>query len=292
MPIHARKNFYQGVNAHLHSYFQQEGGWESFHAAHIVHLLEAIQELLPDGYRAFAEKSLQLSFFDPDTGEIDKAHIKPDVSIWTERLSPVFAVPHGLGLSSPLEVMTLDETLVEPQYLRSVVIVHGDGFGRYKPVTRIELLAPANKPPGTHASQYRVSRAETLLSGINLVEIDYLHERRFPVERVPSYPDHALGSLPYNFLVSLGELGDRQGQVLRYGCAVYERLPAIPVPLITGTLNLGLDDVYKRTFGSNPAYGEDIVDYAEPPLGIETYSDADQARIRACMALAAQQSSV
>jgi hypothetical protein len=32
MPIHTRKNLYQGVNAHLHSYLQQEGGWESFHA--------------------------------------------------------------------------------------------------------------------------------------------------------------------------------------------------------------------------------------------------------------------
>ena len=249
MPIHARKNLYQGVNAHLHSYFQQEGGWESFHAVHIVHLLEAVQELLPTGYRAFAEKSLQLSIFDPDTG---------------------------------------DETLVEPEYLRAVVIMHGDSFGRYKPVTRIELLSPANKPPGSHANQYQVSRAETLLSGIHMVEIDYLHERRFPVERISSYPDRALGSLPYNFLVSLGEREERQGQVLRYGCAVDETLPLIPIPLLKGALKLDLNGVYKRTFGSNPAYGEDIVDYATLPLGMHTYSEEDQARILKRMELAIQ----
>lgn len=283
MPIHKRKNLYRGVNAHLHSYFQQEGGWESFHAVHIVHLLEAVQELLPSGYRAFAEKSLQLSVFDPDTGESEKVRVKPDVSVWTERLSPVLSDPYGLGLSSPLEVLTLDETLVEPEYLRAVVIMHGDSFGRYKPITRIELLSPANKSPGSHASQYRVSRAETLLSGIHMVEIDYLHERRFPVDRVPSYPDRMSGSLPYNFLVSFGEREDRVGLVLRFGCSVDEKIPPIPIPLVYGVVNLGVNGVYKRTFGSNPAYGEDIVDYATPPLGMHTYSEEDQARILKCM---------
>jgi hypothetical protein len=274
------------VNAHLHSYFQQEGGWESFHAVHIVHLLEAVQELLPIGYRAFAEKSLQLSIFDTNTGESERTHIKPDVSVWSERLTPVFSDPYDLGLSSPLEVLTLEETLVEPEYLRAVVIVQGESFGRYKPITRIELLSPANKPPGSHASRYQVSRTETLLSGIHMVEIDYLHERRFPVERVPSYPDRKPGSLPYNFLVSFGEREDRAGQVLRFGCLVDEKIPPIPIPLMHGVVNLGLNGVYKRTFGSNPAYGEDIVDYAQPPLGMETYSEGDQARIRQIMALA------
>jgi hypothetical protein len=287
MPIHTRKNLYHGVNAHLHSYFQEDSGWESFHAVHIVHLLEAVQELLPIGYRAFAEKSLQLSVFDPDTGESDKVHIKPDVSVWRERLSPVFSDPYDLGLSSPLEVLTLDETLVEPEYLRAVVIMHGDGLGRYKSVTRIELLSPANKPPGSHASQYVVSRAETLLSGIHMVEIDYLHERRFPVERVASYPDRRPGSLPYNFLVSFGEHEDRAGQAFRYGCSVDESIPSLPIPLVSGVVNLGLNGVYQRTYASNPAYGEDIVDYSQEPPRIGTYAEEDQSRIRECMARAA-----
>ena len=41
MPVHQRDNQYRGVNAHLHSLLQREGGgWEMFHAAHITHLID------------------------------------------------------------------------------------------------------------------------------------------------------------------------------------------------------------------------------------------------------------
>jgi hypothetical protein len=60
MPIHSKTNLYPGINAHLNSFLQQEGGgWESFHAEHIIDLRRVLAQTLPRGYYAVAEKSLQ-----------------------------------------------------------------------------------------------------------------------------------------------------------------------------------------------------------------------------------------
>ena len=71
MPIHFRENQYNGINAHLQSLLQQDG-WESFHSAHITHLTEAIDQLLPYGYYVVNEKSLQISAIDPRTGDLSR----------------------------------------------------------------------------------------------------------------------------------------------------------------------------------------------------------------------------
>lgn len=50
-PIRTRRNLYRGINAHLHSYWQAQGGWNGFHASHIVYLTTALKaDLLPLGY--------------------------------------------------------------------------------------------------------------------------------------------------------------------------------------------------------------------------------------------------
>lgn len=47
-PIQAIKNQYTGINDHLHSLWQAEGGWDEFHAAHIIYLANALKiPLLP-----------------------------------------------------------------------------------------------------------------------------------------------------------------------------------------------------------------------------------------------------
>ncbi len=61
MPIHSPKNLYPGVNPHLNSFLQSdEGSWESFHAELIIQLRRFLDENLPAGYLALAEKSLQI----------------------------------------------------------------------------------------------------------------------------------------------------------------------------------------------------------------------------------------
>jgi hypothetical protein len=60
-PVRAVKNQYQGINAHLHSYWQVEGGWDGFHANHIADLMRLMSaQLLPLGYTADIQQSLQI----------------------------------------------------------------------------------------------------------------------------------------------------------------------------------------------------------------------------------------
>lgn len=65
MPIYSRHNLYQGVNAHLQSQLQTIGEapatWESFHFNHITDMARELNRILPDGYRAVAEQSLQIT---------------------------------------------------------------------------------------------------------------------------------------------------------------------------------------------------------------------------------------
>jgi len=71
------------------------------------------------------------------------------------------------------------------------------------PVTRIEVLSPANKPGGSHYLRYREKRRETLKSGLNLVEIDYLHQRRPVLPALPSYVDGEAETYPFLVFVSV-----------------------------------------------------------------------------------------
>jgi hypothetical protein len=52
------KNQYRGINAHLHSYWQAKGGWDTFHFNHIPDLMRLINGQLPPGYVADLIQSL------------------------------------------------------------------------------------------------------------------------------------------------------------------------------------------------------------------------------------------
>ena len=60
------KNPYKGINAHLNSLLQtsatesQPALWSSFHASHINHIADFLNDALPDGYIALSEQSLQV----------------------------------------------------------------------------------------------------------------------------------------------------------------------------------------------------------------------------------------
>jgi hypothetical protein len=60
-PIHSIKNQFVGINPHWHSFMQGEHKWNRFHnpyiAALVIHLR---QQLLPIGYTAHVEQSLQI----------------------------------------------------------------------------------------------------------------------------------------------------------------------------------------------------------------------------------------
>lgn len=84
MSIHARRNLYHGVNAHLHSLFQaNEAGapstWPGFHHNFITYLADALNAQLPDHYRAIAEQSLQVL-----VGLEPPSRRRPDVSVYQQ----------------------------------------------------------------------------------------------------------------------------------------------------------------------------------------------------------------
>ncbi|MDX1994215.1 MAG: DUF4058 family protein [bacterium] len=285
MPLHFRENRYPGINAHLHSRLQHTaGGWQSFHSAHITDLTRAIIALLPAGYYALNERSLQLIEITggsytprPTTADIAVYQIAP-----TTPGTAVAEVP--TAVTPPIRTLPVADTLSDEDYFTAVIIYQRDEAGEGIPVTRIELLSPANKPPGSHYHQYLAKRDETLQSGINLVEIDYLHERRFPVRAIASYPDGEPDAHPYVVLVNDPRPTLEQGRTAIYGFHIGDPIPTIPVPLASDEqIVLELGSVYHYTFAQNPYYGMIAVDYEQLPVNFERYSPQDQERIRALM---------
>lgn len=278
MTIRSRKNQYNGINAHLHSYLQHEpGGWESFHAEHIADLRRVIDSALPQGYYARSERSLQLTELNVWTGDSISRYSKQDVGIYSQQIPQNLT---SLENQDSIQTIPLLDTLPDDDDLRSIVISQKEPDGNLRPITRLELLSPANKPPGSHAAQYLRKRRETLQSGINLVEIDYLHERRSPIPVLPDYTVDEPVSSPYLILVSNPYPSIEQGVMQIISLHVDDLLPSLTIPLAEGdAFDLDFDAAYQSTFSQNRYYGEVAVDYAEPPINLDRYSKADQARI-------------
>jgi len=286
--IHKRENQYHGVNAHLHSYLQQHHDWSMFHSEHITDLLRALQAVLPpeSGYLVVSEKSLQIARDDLLTGDLTASRTIPDVGIYKTGGMSSASLSSGLKPATPGATLSLMDTFSEPENVTGVVIyrrTEESVFGT--PVTRIELLSPANKPPGTYYRQYIAKREETLLGGINLVELDYLHQQRSPLASLPSYPKGEAKAYPYVIVVGKPHPTLAEGKLDIYGFRVDDPIPAIAIPLDGAeTVTLNLNGTYNHTFGATAVYGLRIVDYETLPEGFDSYDAVDQQRIRDCMA--------
>jgi hypothetical protein len=280
MAIHSAKNLYPGINPHLNSALQQRGGdWKSFHAYHIIHLAEHLNDTLPPGYLAKPEKSLQISVYDPLSfwpDEEIRTRI-PDVLI-TRKLTSQESAASVLEPDTPTLVLPIASLVDEEDELMAVVIYHDR-----KPVTHIELLSPANKPDGGHFNDYWRNRFEVFNAGLRLVEIDYLHERHPISEDIPSYKARQPNSFPYHILVTDPRPSVSSGLTKVYSKSVMDRLPSLDIPLEDkDTVKLDFNEVYNHTFSQRPFVEE--VDYAQEPINFAAYSDADQQAIREHMA--------
>ena len=285
MAIQSERNLYPGINAHLNSRLQNESGrWRSYHSYHITDLARLIDEWLPPGYRSIAEQSLQgteveLHYFPPGLRLI------PDVTIYrdsaTRQRSPQ-AIPEA---AKPTAVVSTEYLIEEDEDTLTGIIIYqlgeGDGVGR--PITRIELLSPANKPGGSVYQQYRAKRLDVLKSGLRMVEIDYLHQTP-PIH--PALRNYARGeadAYPYAILVTDPRPSLESGTTAIYTIAVNQALPVIDIPLAgVDTARIDFGAIYNRTFEST-YYLQDLVDYAEDPVHFDRYSPADQAKIRALL---------
>lgn len=279
------KNRYPGINPHLNSLLQSTGGgWEMFHAECITRLIDELNERLPENYLPFGEKSLQITLVDPQMGESigRPGKRQPDVIVMREGAAAAHV--SGVSVSAPTLALPVLENFDEEEILLGVVVYRLDkGKLPGIPVTRFELLSPANKPGGPHHAQYLRNRQETLLVGLRLVEIDWLHESRPIITAIPSYPDGEDDSYPYSIIVSDPRPSLDEGTTLVYGSSVEQPAPIINIPLDgEDFVTLDFGRVYNQTIERRNYYS--LIDYTTEPPRFNTYSEKDRAYIRQRMA--------
>ncbi|MDX1994914.1 MAG: DUF4058 family protein [bacterium] len=292
MAIYAQRNLYTGINPHLNSILQTPGAdgvyasWRGFHGHYIARIMEVLNAQLPEGYVAVNEQSLQV-IGEEEGGTRRKEFPVPDVSLFQRNPSQTSS---GVAvLEEPSWEAALSDTLVMDEELLSVHIYQqgaGDGlWGRL--VTRIELLSPSNKPGGSNDYAYNAKRYEALQTGIPLVEIDLLHERPSPLVGLPVYPQQE-NSHPYSIAVSDPRPSFTDGRARVFGFDVDQPVPTLYIPLADQErfpFNFG--DPYQQAYESGP-WGR-LVNYAQEPPCMNTYSLPDQQAIRTRMkAIAAE----
>jgi hypothetical protein len=283
------KNPFAGINPHLNSYLQATGRWEGFHNLHIAHLVEALEMQLPPEYGSLIEESMQISRISPSDETRTRSGTKPDILIYQQSTSE----RGGTGiavLTPPVAEFPLTEVDEDEETLSAIIVyqLSADASPGI-PVTWIELLSPANKPGGSHFPRYRQKRLETLHSGLNLVELDYLHETRPILSQLPSYPDGDTGAFPYLVIVSKPHPTFETGVGRIYGAVVDQPLPTIELPLAGDeAMAFNLGPPYDRTCASTRIFRQQM-DATRLPEPFDRYRAADQERIRQRMAVIAQQ---
>jgi hypothetical protein len=288
MGIFSDRNLYAGVNPHLNSFLQNPPSrWEMFHSAHIIHLSEYLDRELPEGYGCAAEKSLQISM--TPRWSHKPSWTKADVVITADptlQIRPKFQKsPAPVAEFDLIELADIDD---EEETLNAIVIYQinlKDLPG--SPVTRIELISPANKYSGAHYSQYQRKKYQSLKAGLNLVEVDYLHQFPPLANSLPDYRQYEENAYPFIVIVSNPHPAYEMGKAQIFGAFVDTLMPPIPVPLLDDdNILFDLNKPYDYTFASNRLFHH-FIDYSQLPLAFERYSPADQERIKARMAAVA-----
>lgn len=276
MAVRSLKNHYRGINAHLHSLFQHQGGWDEFHTSHIVHLSTLLKtQLRPMGYTAAIEQSLQIRRNEQPAGKP-----KSDVTLYDLDKSrsrhqpvPLPADTHQLVLDLP-DVLENEEELAE---YRAIGVYEFDASEQGDPVAWIELLSPSNKPSGQDDIYYRKKRRKLLESGIVFVEIDYLHESPPTFPRIESYRRKS-DAHPYRIIVVDPRPSTAEGKFYASQFDVDDPIPVVNIPLNgEDILKFDFGVPYTKTF-EEVFYG-DLVDYSQLPLHFDRYSESDQLHI-------------
>ena len=286
-PLRSVKNQYRGIKAHAHSYWQADGGWDSFHSNHITFLTSALKaKLLPMGYTAESQQSLQIRRLGEPAGKPES-----DVTIYdTDPARPLrpYQQPSGTSYQVVLnmpEAISLEAELAPYQSI-AIYQFEASKSHRGDPVAWIELLSLSNKPGGQDAAYYRDKRYKLLQSGIVFVELDYLHESAPTFDRIARYDRGQRSDTdahPYRIMVADPRPEFVEGKVYPYQFDVDREIPTVDIPLNAGVvLTFDFNAPYKKTY-AEMLYGLEWVDYSALPLNFERYSRDDQVRILARM---------
>lgn len=277
MAVRSVKNQYRGINAHLHSLFQAEGGWGGFHTRHIVHIADVLAaQLRPLGYMVQIEESVQIrrNFDSPQV-------YRADVLISDRQTSrTIESSPLNAGQWIPVTELIVENEVSEKPY-RAIKIAEFDS--PHESIVWMELLSPSNKGYGEDAEAYRAKRMDLLESGLVFVEIDYLHEtpptyttisRYYPGKKGRWLPD----SHPYRLVVIDPRPQMENGKARVLGFDADQPIPQCDIPLaLSEIVSFDFGIPYHRTF--EEAFFGDFVDYSQLPRNFDRYSPADQLRI-------------
>lgn len=281
--VQSVKNQYLGINAHLHSYWQEKGGWPEFHTKHIVDILTTLKrDLMPLGYSARLEDSLQIRRLGHD-----------DVTVYDlDAVRPFIARPPvPPGYPGELVLPIPEAVRVSPRSEKdfsAVKIYEYDWTNREfgDPVAWIELLSPSNKPGGGDAAAYYEKRFKLLQTGLTFVEIDYLHESAPTFRGIPNYrtcpgsPGEA-DAHPFRIVVIEPRPSFSEGMIRSREFDVDMPIPTVRIPLSgEDVLEFDFGIPYQKTY-EEMVYGLDagFVDYAAFPYNFDRYSADDQRHI-------------
>jgi len=278
MAIQSLTNLYPGINPHLNSLLQTPGTeqqpslFPTFHATHINHIADVLNEQLPSNYTAYPEQSLQVRGVEWG-GQVVVSRPEPDVSIF-QKSSSTTIIQGAARVLPTWEAAIAD--VIEPVRHPNAVIIRETRLqttlGRI--VARIELLSPSNKT----SVSYDEKRVEAIENGTPLIEIDYLHETPSPIPQLPTYPGHDK-AYPCYVAVSDPRPTWEDGRIKAYGFHFEMPAATFPIPLMgEEEILFDLNEAYTRTFTSR-RFGN-LVDYALEPERMDMYSASDQQRIR------------
>jgi len=231
-------------------YIEHPEIWGDFHGRLAEEVsAELNQVLLP---RYVARLASRVTYELVEIGEA--RHVRPDVGVWQPQ--PPQAGERGPATAVAAAPVESEVPMELPLRLYTVEVQE---VGSLRLVTAIEVLSPVNKRPGHEAhGEYLRKRRDLLRSEAHFIEIDLLRGGdRPPLERpVPPAP----------YYVTLSRAADRP-RVEVWPIQLWERLPAIPVPVLAPDPDVLLDlatavaAVYERG-----AYAR-LIDYRKPPPG-------------------------
>jgi len=196
------------------------------------------------------------------TNERFVLHVPEDTSVAVEAIYPDTALLAAGKNLSETPVMTGATALSPPLRFQTVMLEHEpqvtveirDAANR-RLVTAIEVLSPTNKQ-GSGYVEYLTKRDALLRSDTHLIEIDLLRRGRRAPMRQP------LPSAPYFIFVSRA---DERPTVGVWPILLDQTLPACPVPLLSGDLEVMLDLQLAFTIVYDISHYERLIEYASSP---------------------------
>jgi hypothetical protein len=213
-------------------YIEACGLWEGFHNRLIHKIDETLAQALPPGYTI--DTAVRSYVVLLESGGKEEHLAKPDVAVTEPTARKRSRKPKGSAVVAepdPAESVPM-QAFVAERFEETFVEIYAEDEERIL-VTCLEVLSPANKRRGTEGwRQYERKRQALLLGQANLVEIDLLRGgHKFPM--LTPWPE-----CDYSLLVCRASSAPH--------CRVWpvrlrQRLPVIPVPLLSPDPDLSLD---------------------------------------------------